>query len=68
MKSKHAWKVGLIVGVVALSLFLALPLEEKIKLGLDLQGGMHLVLDVKAQEAVKSTVQRHANEFKTTLD
>ncbi len=35
-----------ILAVVGLSAFCAFPLKEKISLGLDLQGGMHLVLKV----------------------
>ncbi len=35
-----------ILAVVALSAFYAFPLKERISLGLDLQGGMHLVLKV----------------------
>lgn len=36
----------IIIGVMAVCLFLMYPPKEKIKLGLDLQGGMHLVLEV----------------------
>ena len=32
------------------------PLQEKIKLGLDLKGGMHLVLKVSTDDALKATV------------
>jgi preprotein translocase subunit SecD len=32
------------------------PLEEKIKLGLDLKGGMHLVLRVSTDDALRATV------------
>jgi len=32
------------------------PLDEKIKLGLDLKGGMHLVLRVSTDDALKATV------------
>lgn len=34
----------------------AFPLQEKIKLGLDLKGGMHLVLRVSTDDALKATV------------
>jgi preprotein translocase subunit SecD len=40
---------------------------EKIHLGLDLQGGMHLVLEVDAVKAVESTLERTVNDLKETL-
>ncbi len=36
-------KALVVLGVLGLSLILAFPLQEKINLGLDLEGGMHLV-------------------------
>src|SRR3989338_8840628 len=41
--------------------------KEKIHLGLDLQGGTHLVLEVDTEKAVESTVERTANNLKETL-
>ncbi len=41
--------------------------DEKIHLGLDLQGGMHLVLEVQADEAVRTTAERLVEELKETL-
>ena len=35
-----------------------LPRAERLNLGLDLQGGMHLVLEVVTQKAVENTVER----------
>jgi preprotein translocase subunit SecD len=40
---------------------------EKIHLGLDLQGGMHLILEVEAEKAVSSYVNRLAEDLKDTL-
>ena len=40
------WKHGLIAAVVIASLILAMPPRDKIHLGLDLQGGLHLLLEV----------------------
>lgn len=42
-------------------------LSERIKLGLDLQGGMHLLLEVQAEEAVKSTLERIKNDLREDL-
>ncbi len=41
--------------------------DDKIQLGLDLQGGMHLVLDVKASKAVESHLERTVEELKMDL-
>ncbi|MBN1828549.1 MAG: protein translocase subunit SecD [Deltaproteobacteria bacterium] len=40
---------------------------EKIHLGLDLQGGMHLILEVDTDKAVESALERTANDLKETL-
>ena len=48
------WRGALIAVVVAMALFSAYPLEEKLNLGLDLQGGIHLVLQVEVEDAVRS--------------
>lgn len=41
--------------------------RDKIHLGLDLQGGMHLVLEVQAEKAVESTAIRYVQEIKETF-
>ncbi len=41
--------------------------SEKIHLGLDLQGGMHLILEVEADKAVESYVERIKNNLKDDL-
>jgi protein-export membrane protein SecD len=46
-----------VVALTALSIWAILPLEKKLNLGLDLQGGMHLVLEVdKTKVPDKTTV------------
>ena len=40
---------------------------DKIRLGLDLQGGMHLVLEVDAEKAVETTMERIAGDMRETL-
>lgn len=47
------WKVLLIIAVVALSIWKAYPPQEKINLGLDLQGGMQLLLQVQLDQIPK---------------
>jgi len=46
MTKNLQWRVLVALGVVVFALLGMLPLKEKINLGLDLQGGMHLVLKV----------------------
>lgn len=41
--------------------------HKKINLGLDLQGGMHLVLEVDTVKAVESTVERIVTEMQTSI-
>ncbi len=41
--------------------------KNKIRLGLDLQGGMHLLLEVDMEKAMESSVDRMANGLKESL-
>lgn len=41
--------------------------NKKISLGLDLQGGMHLILEVQADKAVEGTAERMVEDLKETL-
>ncbi|MFC2158361.1 protein translocase subunit SecD [Acidobacteriota bacterium] len=54
MKKNLRWKLILIGLVIVLSVFLAYPPGSKIALGLDLQGGMHLVMQVMTDDAIDS--------------
>ncbi len=40
---------------------------DKIHLGLDLQGGMHLVLEVETEKALESAMERLSNDLKDVL-
>ena len=68
------WKrVLVVVVVVVASLWAIYPLDRKIKLGLDLNGGVHLVLRVKPRTAnamrddtvqqALHTIERRVNEL-----
>lgn len=48
------WRGILILAVLATALYVAYPPEEKINLGLDLRGGMRLVLQVHTADALKA--------------
>ena len=57
------WKIPLIICVLLGAVFLAYPLKEKIALGLDLQGGMHLVLEVQSEKAVEASLDRISDDI-----
>ncbi len=62
------WKIPLILVVILGCVWLSWPLKEKIALGLDLQGGMHLVLEVEAEKAVTASLERMAEEIKRSIE
>ncbi|MFH1578278.1 MAG: protein translocase subunit SecD [Candidatus Omnitrophota bacterium] len=49
MQKKLFYKLVLITGVIVIMAFHAFPLDRRINLGLDLKGGMHLLLRVDIQ-------------------
>ena len=58
MKSGLLWKGVLIAAIVLAAAFSAYPLGEKINRGLDLQGGIHLVLQVQTDDALRSETDK----------
>jgi preprotein translocase subunit SecD len=56
MQRKLMWRWLLIGVVAAAAVFFMVPPEKKIKLGLDLKGGIHLVLQVNKADAVKAEI------------
>ena len=75
------WKFILYAAITAFAILLLLPTltsqlppwfmkiipADKIHLGLDLQGGMHLILEVEAEKAVESHVERIKNNLRDDL-
>ncbi len=49
---RDTWKWALTLLVLSLAIYFAYPPKEKIKLGLDLKGGMHLLLQVVTDDAI----------------
>jgi preprotein translocase subunit SecD len=69
-----SWKLVLVFVVVIAAIIYILPTlkadvwpHKKINLGLDLQGGMHLVLEVDSGKAVESTAERISQEIRQQL-
>ena len=56
MDKNMALKVGLILGVLALAVFLFVPPSQKVRLGLDLKGGTQIVMQVDTESAVRNEV------------
>jgi preprotein translocase subunit SecD len=54
MKKGMQWKIILTALVVGFSIFISLPIGEKIHLGLDLRGGIHLLMQVITDDAVNA--------------
>jgi len=52
MKKGLRWKLILTIAIIALAIFISYPPQDKIKLGLDLKGGIHLVLQVVTDDAI----------------
>jgi preprotein translocase subunit SecD len=75
------WRLILYAAITLFAILLLLPTltadlppwfyklipSEKIHLGLDLQGGMHLILEVEAEKAVESYVERIKNNLRDDL-
>ena len=66
MTKNLQWRILVALGVLGFALLGMLPLREKINLGLDLQGGMHLVLKVdtsKVPEEAREDAPNRALEI-----
>jgi preprotein translocase subunit SecD len=69
-----SWKLILVFGVIVAAVVYVLPTfqpglwpHNQINLGLDLQGGMHLVLEVDTVKAVEGQVERISQEVRDQL-
>jgi preprotein translocase subunit SecD len=67
MMKNLKWRIGLIVVVIGLSVWAFVPPEQKVKLGLDLKGGVHLVLRVKTDDALKVETDTTVERLRDTL-
>jgi preprotein translocase subunit SecD len=66
---RHLWaRVSLVAVVVVLSVWYLYPPRESINLGLDLQGGIHLMLGVEADKYVAAQTERAAEDLKGGLE
>ncbi len=66
---RRLWARLAVVAVVVLgSLWFLYPPKKTINLGLDLQGGIHLVLGVETHKHVQSQTDRAAEDLKSSLE
>ncbi len=69
-----SWRLVVVLGVILAAIVYILPTikpgmwpHKRINLGLDLQGGMHLVLEVDTAKAVESKLELIVQELKTEI-
>jgi preprotein translocase subunit SecD len=66
---RYLWlRVAVVLVVLAGSVWYLYPPKKTINLGLDLQGGIHLVLGVDADKALETQVERAAQDLRASLD
>src|SRR3989442_1947185 len=66
---RRLWfRIAFVAVVAAGSIWYLYPPKKTINLGLDLQGGIHLVLGVEAATAIANQTERVAETFKAALE
>lgn len=69
MAKNLRWKLLVILAVIGLSVWAFYPPDQKVRLGLDLKGGVHLVLRVQTDDALRleteTTMERLREQLKT---
>src|SRR5512143_350147 len=68
MRRNLGLRIALVVVVVALSAWYLYPPSKSINLGLDLQGGIHLVLGVDVDKALEAQVERSGDTIRGELE
>ncbi len=68
MNRNLLWRGLLVVVVVGACAFSAFPLGDSISLGLDLRGGIHLVLEVLTDDALRAETQKDIDSIVQELD
>jgi preprotein translocase subunit SecD len=67
MTKNLRWKFLAIVGVVALCAWAVYPPAQKVRLGLDLKGGVHLVLRVQTDDALRLETETRMQSLREEL-
>lgn len=61
------WKILTILGLVFVAVWSSYPPGEKIRLGLDLRGGIHLVLGVRTDDALNLEIETSSEQLRAAL-
>ena len=61
------WKILTILGLVFVAVWATYPPSEKVRLGLDLQGGIHLVLGVQTDDALELETETSSERLRAAL-
>jgi preprotein translocase subunit SecD len=68
MRRQLGARIALVAVVIAVSIWYLYPPAKTINLGLDLQGGIHLVLGVDVDKALEAQVERAGDTAKAELE
>ena len=63
MRKNLRWKVLTIIGVTVAAALAVYPPEDRVRLGLDLRGGVHLVLRVQTDDALRVETETSAEQL-----
>ena len=63
MRKNLRWKMLTILAVTAAAAFAVYPPEDQVRLGLDLRGGVHLVLQVQTDDALRVETETNAEQL-----
>jgi preprotein translocase subunit SecD len=61
------WKLILVLALTAIAIYGIYPPQKKVRLGLDLKGGIHLVAEVKIDEALAGYTDRFIDSLKEEM-
>ncbi|MBI2222741.1 MAG: protein translocase subunit SecD [Acidobacteria bacterium] len=67
MTKNLRWKVITILAVTAIAVWAFYPPQQKVRLGLDLKGGVHLVLRVQTDDALRIETEASSERLRETL-
>jgi len=67
MPKNLPWRLLAIAAVVVLGAWMIYPLDKKVQLGLDLKGGVHLVLRVQTDEALRVESETSMERLRSEL-
>jgi preprotein translocase subunit SecD len=68
MRRQLGLRIALVLVVIAVSVWYLYPPAKTINLGLDLQGGIHLVLGVDVDKALEAQVERAGDTVRSELE